>query len=819
MKYLVDSQKTLDNLPEKDPPWQIVHFFFDFRAGFETANRPEGMLRMFLRQTTERFPETLQKLSETRHAESINKLALPELMDLFCSLTRPFAKSMCAFIDGLDEFEGNLADLLNCLELLQDRTGMKMCLASRPEPQIQNILVSVPDLKMQDYNQNSIRIYIERSVERAKTDSFDVDLLIDSDLQNRVRERSEGVILWARFAIDEMIACCLDGTSKEDIENLLDSLPPELEQIYERILNKIAPSNRQEAALLLLMIMDSDGSLALAILLGAWHFLFEKRLNRTSGVDVDDRSFKARLCGLIGSLIDISLSRDLSLKDPELEEEIEVVRPIHKTLQSYLRHSNWIASNLASCDSRYLETSWVQVLSEVLIQASEEQVLPLKNLLASGMIQKSGDSYYHEPPDRKLTNKERARSLRSLIECERWQHRAELLNSAPRLLCSYAVAYEKQGHSSYQLLRKALESDLMITSKIRAVCLLHEAIPCDTDILRVARALCYDLKLFVLDWLSEKVSFPIGFHQKFFDFALRFLFRHRELGRGWSEVLEYLIEGGAQFGPNNFHDFLSFGFIWALNSEDKFENHLSNLSALYDLRPQSWLDDHALTCLSECGFCTKQNSCLLVHWTGITKFQAYDITSPRPYSDNPNQCEKSLKFIMEKGFDINERCCSKGTVLHLLVGQPNLAADNLYRQRLPKFRALAMAGIDPTIPGPEGDAIKVAQKTSRRLFWAAHASILRGDRKYVTVWTEWRDQRDIVKHLQYYVGNGHWHGDLFSPRLFYLDTTFPTNRWDRFTQRLARRPIQRVLFPRWDIEVSVYLKNWKKGKIISVTRD
>lgn len=47
MRYLIDSSSTQEQLNANGHYWTILHFFYDYRAGTETANQPQGMLRLF----------------------------------------------------------------------------------------------------------------------------------------------------------------------------------------------------------------------------------------------------------------------------------------------------------------------------------------------------------------------------------------------------------------------------------------------------------------------------------------------------------------------------------------------------------------------------------------------------------------------------------------------------------------------------------------------------------------------------------------------------------------------------------------------------
>ena len=60
-----------------------------------------------------------------------------------------------------------------------------------------------------------------------------------SDLPTEIAERANGVFLWARFAIDDLIDGYAAGDTAGEIEERLRNLPEDLKDMYERILRRI----------------------------------------------------------------------------------------------------------------------------------------------------------------------------------------------------------------------------------------------------------------------------------------------------------------------------------------------------------------------------------------------------------------------------------------------------------------------------------------------------------------------------------------------------------------------------------------------------
>lgn len=165
MKHIADSRKTKQLLQQTGDQWAVVHFFFDFRAGAGIGNSLEGMLRSMLYQLLKQCPDFIgHKLSPG----GLLGLDLPSCLDYICELIDKASYRICAFIDGMDEFEGYGADLVEMIHKLEDRAGFKLCLASRPYDIFINSFSKHASLSVQDYNDESIRLYTQVGSEHAQ---------------------------------------------------------------------------------------------------------------------------------------------------------------------------------------------------------------------------------------------------------------------------------------------------------------------------------------------------------------------------------------------------------------------------------------------------------------------------------------------------------------------------------------------------------------------------------------------------------------------------------------------------------------------------
>jgi len=236
----------------------LVYFFFDFRAGTGIANIPVGMLRSLLLQLVEKSSDVGQYvLDKCGHRTGGDWPELEaELIDLLCDSLQSQKRYVCGFIDGLDEYKGCLRKLVGTILQLQQRSQMKLCLASRPEPEIQSKLQKA-SLSMQEHNAGTIRAYTYAAF--SELEPFTNQQKLQSLAQNIERD-ADGVLLWARFAVDEFVCAILQGLPLEDAFIRLNTFPPELEAFYARTLHRLNSAQKLQAAVIFFMVEHWDGS-------------------------------------------------------------------------------------------------------------------------------------------------------------------------------------------------------------------------------------------------------------------------------------------------------------------------------------------------------------------------------------------------------------------------------------------------------------------------------------------------------------------------------------------------------------------------------
>ena len=305
-QYLVRNDRTYSKLREyKNCEWLTIYFFFDFRGGKGINNNFEGLLRSLLVQLLDAMPE----LKECAPTESSTYWHEARLRECLLSAFDHSSKGLCLFIDGLDEYEGDMLQLLRFLKKPQivgedSRTPRKIYVSSRPEPVPSELLEGMPSLSMSEENGRGIHAYIQSTIK-------DMPSMIAEDPQWRALcdglvERADGVFLWARFALDELIQGFCKGESIDELSLRLQSVPDELEGIYKRIVDRMEPQARNEAFVMLQIACSTPIDLFLQDFLVAMSFTMETDLSIRRFVGCSElQMFSRRVRAKVGGLLEI----------------------------------------------------------------------------------------------------------------------------------------------------------------------------------------------------------------------------------------------------------------------------------------------------------------------------------------------------------------------------------------------------------------------------------------------------------------------------------------------------------------------------------
>ncbi|VUC22222.1 unnamed protein product [Clonostachys rosea] len=266
MKYIFQDARTWDLIHDWKRGAKDIRagFFFHYR-GTAMQKSFEGVLRSLLRQLLLEekelkhllLPEFEWKLDQTANAKEWTITELEKALRLILD-QNIYALDICLFFDALDEFDGHsnlicrfLKEIVNIYP--DSSCRVKVCFSSRPWDVFSEHFNDLPNLRLQDFTENDIRDYCVGTIVSAQA-TLTTPI---HDLVPDLVERAAGVFLWVKLVVKELLIEASPPQSKsvEELRDILQELPLELDQYYELIIQRTARSNRWETYVLLELVI------------------------------------------------------------------------------------------------------------------------------------------------------------------------------------------------------------------------------------------------------------------------------------------------------------------------------------------------------------------------------------------------------------------------------------------------------------------------------------------------------------------------------------------------------------------------------------
>jgi len=274
MKYIVRHEKTTAMLRA----WvqgsiPIVASFYFWHAGSKMQTSQEGLLQTLLHQAISQCRARGFDTSERRwesfalSRDFSESWTWPELEKAFKFLLEEQDPSLkfCFFIDGLDEFQGNLDSLMELVTRISHYRNTKICVSSRPWMIFEDAFQAKPQLMLQDLTRKDIRTYVEDKL--TDTPGFielrGMDEEYARTLISNVAEKSDGIFLWVVLAVGSLLEGLRDGDHLVDLQKRLDDLPEALNDLFRRILHNFDDRYFPDASVLFQLFKVWNGPVKL----------------------------------------------------------------------------------------------------------------------------------------------------------------------------------------------------------------------------------------------------------------------------------------------------------------------------------------------------------------------------------------------------------------------------------------------------------------------------------------------------------------------------------------------------------------------------
>lgn len=770
MAYLAVAKQTMAQLKQQDENFWIGHFYFDYRAGKNLPNNITGLYRTLLYQLGDHNELVKERLTTLLEGGRLRVDNPQNLLDAICEAQDLSGYRLCVFLDGLDEFEGGVIEVVHTCQLMKQRIPIKFCLASRPDSQLANTLNLWSQLTMQEFNEASMLRYIERKVQQASATNVTIERRFHPTLTKYLVRRAEGILLWFKLVVDMVVEQFDQGASNSDIVDLVQDVPDTLDEVYGRILEMIPQRDRPEASLLLFLTgrlqsmskwteegiaVDMDFSTTnLDHFWGAYDFILEDVGRELATFRLKSHEeLQIRTRQLLQGLVEFSPSRGGATMIDLLGETGLSVRYVHETFSAFIGRERWIDRYLPEIiKTHYSSSFWLGFCGKLIAQAADDHMIEPKIMVLAreelNMYFEAwalGDMRMEQAPKKVVRwfshhafrpysvvmalHQEFCPLLRSSEYSDpihlafegilvagapnvefppAWKRRHVIIRTAVFLLLDLAVIHEDTGESSYPIISKAMQCHL---NPILAYCVFmsgRESV--DKKLLTKIQG---DTKLMpVLDaYLAVKGGLEYYFRDRLADSAIsehqqNFLFKAVLSHPAAAQGISVKAVKGFLKSLANYGRFPLQRDICFMMRNSNCWQTASDLSVA--------LMNHVSPEVQEgfgwqtCCKISNRKVGLLFHWAQVTCVPSCRCAHGviRPTADY----SMVLQLMLVHGADLHTECYWGGTVFQALL-DISIEVQEAHSpvDRKAKFLALVENGFDPTILSENGhDALQYA---------------------------------------------------------------------------------------------------------------
>ncbi|XXH03714.1 hypothetical protein Hte_010120 [Hypoxylon texense] len=265
MKYTYEHAKTLSLLEEwaAGCPLTVASFFFWYLGANEQKTQ-EGLSRALLFYILDKNPSNIRDLlpntwqeAKGSKSDEIRAPSAAEMRHAFEELSSGRTKlqihKFCFFIDGLDEYVGDIRTGISFIKTLAKSDNIKIVVSSRPIPACVDAFSGERQLHLQDLTKADIASYVDAEVglHPYMNTLHHLDPTNAPKIVEGLVSKASGVFLWIILACRSV----LDGFASCDYVPALlrrvDELPPELEDLFSHMLGKVDPRYHGQCAKLL----------------------------------------------------------------------------------------------------------------------------------------------------------------------------------------------------------------------------------------------------------------------------------------------------------------------------------------------------------------------------------------------------------------------------------------------------------------------------------------------------------------------------------------------------------------------------------------
>lgn len=267
MKYLTSHPRTMELLSACARSRKIILAQnYMWNPGLAIQHNKEGMLQEILFHILKADPDLVNVITKSRWHDGLETLertdtwTSAELIEvLHCIFEHSLQRNYyCLFIDGLDEYEGEHARLIELISAISTHGNVKVCISSRPWNVFCNAFDKLHDkIYIHELTRGDIYTYITGELGKV----LRVDSLVE-ELISAIISKARGVFLWVYLVVRSLREGFEEGDSVEIMRHRVDEFPADLEHYFHHILRRLSKTYRRhtvQTLSLAVKILGQDG--------------------------------------------------------------------------------------------------------------------------------------------------------------------------------------------------------------------------------------------------------------------------------------------------------------------------------------------------------------------------------------------------------------------------------------------------------------------------------------------------------------------------------------------------------------------------------
>ncbi|KAF4944299.1 hypothetical protein FGADI_12783 [Fusarium gaditjirri] len=231
-------------------PSHTAAFFFSGK-GDELEHSVAGLFRSLIYQLCSKYPLFMQSFQEVCDVKTktgcfgVSETIAWQEAELQAAFEKMIlqksSRKVFLFIDALDECDSSsvrhLAYFWRKITKSAFASGidLKVCLSSRHSPSV--TVSDCPEIIMEQHNSRDISTYLKQRIE--------IGIGIQNTewkiLEEKIRERSDGMFLWVVLVVDDLLRSWDEGRSLEYLTKRVENTPQALETLFSEMLSHFKP--------------------------------------------------------------------------------------------------------------------------------------------------------------------------------------------------------------------------------------------------------------------------------------------------------------------------------------------------------------------------------------------------------------------------------------------------------------------------------------------------------------------------------------------------------------------------------------------------